>query len=159
MPKLNSYDKKHVVRRAKIDFPQDMENLSFVLYSQPKAGDQKEVLYVRPIEKIRSPKYDTDFYAVKSSKYGIRINPEATHWCIAVLGANPKVLFESRIPEEMTNQIIDYTKDKAVYFNRFSKNCKFTIGMSKAAFNRAKPAIKAKKKTKKHQLISGLINS
>lgn len=159
MSKVNTSNKRQIVRRAKIDFPKNMENLSFVLYKQPKTSDQKEVLYVRSIEKIKSPKYNNDFYGVKSSKYGIRIHSQATHWCIAVLGANPKVLFESRIPDEMTNQIIDYTEDNAVYFNRFSKNCRFTIGMSKAAFNKIKSTEKSEKQTKQHQLITGLINN
>lgn len=153
---VSNTPKNRIIIKQEINLPKDCENLSLVFYKQKKSSDLKEVLYAREINKVKSkygPQYD--FYSATSSRYGIRIPQETTHWCLAVLGSDPKVLYSSKIPAEMTNQIIDYAKDSSIYFNRFGKNVKFMIGVS-VEFMRNRN--KTENTNPKLKLISELIN-
>jgi len=142
-----------------VNIPEKCENLSLVFYKQTKPSDNKEVIYAKEINLVKSKfgeKYD--FYSVKSGMYGIRIPSQATHWCIAILGAQPQVLHTSKIPAEMSVQIINYAEGRAMYFNRFRKNAKFMIGLSQEAMKSRSGSKKVKKVNEKLKLISDLLN-
>lgn len=142
-----------------VNIPEKCENLSLVFYKQTKPSDNKEVIYAKEINLVKSKfgeKYD--FYSVKSGMYGIRIPSQATHWCIAILGAQPQVLYTSKVPAEMSVQIINYAEGRAMYFNRFRKNAKFMIGLSQEAMKSRSGSKKVKKVNEKLKLISDLLN-
>lgn len=153
---VNGTPKNIVVIKQKLSFPENCENLSLVFYEQKKSSDYKEVLYAKEITKVKS-KFGSeyDFYSVSASRYGLRIPATATHWCLAVLGAEPKVVYSNKIPAEMTMQVIDYAENLSVYFNRFNKNVKFMIGVSQETMRKR---VRTKKPNPKLKLISELIN-
>jgi len=142
-----------------VNIPEKCENLSLVFYKQIKPSDNKEVIYAKEINLVKSKlgeKYD--FYSVKSGMYGIRIPSQSTHWCIAILGAQPQVLYTSKVPAEMSVQIVNYAEGRAMYFNRFQKNAKFMIGLSQEAMKNRSGSKKVKKVNEKLKLISDLLN-
>jgi len=153
----NNTPKNISLIKQKLTLPENCQNLSLVFYQQQKPSDFKEVLYAKEIIKVKSkigPQYD--FYSVSASRYGLRIPKNATHWCLAVLGAEPKVIYSVKIPDENVMQVIDYAQDKSVYFNRFKKNVKFLIGASQESMRNR--TTKLKKANPKLKLISELIN-
>jgi len=151
--------KKVITTKKDVDIPEKCENLSLVFYKQTKPSDNKEVIYAKEINLVKS-KFgeDYDFYSVKSGMYGIRIPSQATHWCIAILGAQPQVLYASKVPAEMSVQIVNYAEGRAMYFNRFQKNAKFMIGLSREAMKRKLRSKNAEKVNEKVKLISDLLN-
>lgn len=157
MPTNNNNPKNILNIKQKLNLSENCENLSLVFYQQKKSSDFKEVLYAREIIRIKSRfGSEYDFHSVNSSRYGVRIPANATHWCLAVLGAEPQVLYSSTIPSEMTMQVVDYAAGRSIYFNRFNKNVKFLIGVSHEVM-RARMKSR-KKQNPKLKLISELIN-
>lgn len=148
-----------IVTKKDVDIPDKCENMSLVFYKQAKPSDNKEVIYAKEISLVKS-KFgeDYNFYSVKSGMYGIRIPSQATHWCIAILGAQPQVLYTSKVPAEMSVQIVNYVEGRAIYFNRFQKNAKFMIGLSQEAMKRRSNSKNVKKVNEKLKLISDLLN-
>jgi len=147
------------VTKKDVNIPEKCENLSLVFYKQIKPSDNKEVIYAKEINLVKSKFGEKfDFYSVKSGMYGIRIPSQATHWCIAILGAQPQVLYTSKIPAEMNVQIINYAEGRAIYFNRFKKNAKFVIGLSQEAMKFRSYSKKSNKTNEKLKLISDLLN-
>jgi len=157
---MSSNQPKTVIATKKdVNIPEKCENLSLVFYKQVKSSDNKEVIYAKEVSLVKS-KFgeDYDFYSVKAGMYGIRIPSQATHWCIAILGAQPQVLYTSKVPAEMSVQIVNYAEGRAIYFNRFRKNAQFLIGLSQEAMKRRSNSKNVKKVNEKLKLISDLLN-
>ena len=124
---------------AKKAIPKNFENTYLIFYNILEDGT-KDVLWFKSIQKAKNKDGDfLSFFAVPSSKYGIRIPKNATHWCLAILGGEKaNVLIDDSIAEPMTKNEYHLVDDIYVHFNRYEKNVKFMIGMSAEEYSKNK---------------------
>jgi len=140
-----------------INIPKNFENTYLIFYSMKK-NSVKEVLWFKLIQPAKNKNGELlNFYAVPSSKYGIRIPKTATHWCIAVLGGEKAdVLLEDKISEPMIKNEYHLFDETYVHMHRYAANCKFMIGSSSEVYRKRKP--KNKVQSEALNRISELLN-
>ena len=92
----------------------EWDKCQFVMYSEDKKGNT-QVHYHTPLIYIPSAS-DTRpaFYSVKSSKFGVSVRPEATHWAICLMDdLRNEVLFEGPLPGVYEYITVDLSATRA----------------------------------------------
>ena len=139
----------------KINAPKNFENTYLIFYTMKK-NSIKEVLWFKLIQPAKNKNGELlNFYAVPSSKYGIRIPKGATNWCLAVLGGEKaEVLLEDAISEPMARNEYHLCDDIYVHMHRFKANCKFMIGSSSDVYRKRKKNIQSEELTRISELLN-----
>ena len=139
----------------KINAPKNFENTYLIFYTMKK-NSIKEVLWFKLIQPAKNKNGELlNFYAVPSSKYGIRIPKGATNWCLAVLGGEKaEVLLEDAISEPMARNEYHLCDDIYVHMHRFKANCKFMIGSSSDVYRKRKKNIQSEELIRISELLN-----
>jgi hypothetical protein len=107
----------------------DWENCYLVFYSQN--DDNIQEIYYHSKLYYNEPKDNTTtgFYSPKASRFGILVNPLATHWAVCLMDDfKNEILFDGVLPgnyEYITEEISD---TKEIVLLRYNKYLKFTAG-------------------------------
>lgn len=101
----------------------------FILYSEDKNNGQ-EIHYYKPIVfKPGKSNSEHNFYSVHSSKFGILVSDQATHWAICLMDdLRNEILYEGIIPGSYEYSILPISETKEIFLQKYNKYLRFTVG-------------------------------
>lgn len=112
---------------------QDLINLDdcwLVLYSDQ--DDTTNIYTTKPIQLVRDKDGNSlDFYGVKASLFGIKLNPQATKWSICRINSDVnEILYSGSLPDVESIYEFPTQNNVDIVFTRYTHYVKFSVGVT-----------------------------